>query len=298
MDWKTAGIVTVLIIFGFLFLTMSMQGPYALSANAGAIIEIIVAVTIIVVVLYAVNYFFFTHKAMDYPATVKRELDKACTINRNVFVDTLEVAGDRDYQGHVLGNVNGTMRLFYKVTNDAKWLKQRMQEFGEEEKVDVDGKVIKSPLPNDLFEVQDTVFRVKEGGIMNLLKPAYLVRGIGDAYEYLKDKNGNFAKNEDGTQKRRHRPDMIQHTALTGHVKLICSSITYIGEYWYPNTSRSSLIPMQTQMADVDVKFGFVMASLLGDVVDKATDINSAHRFMLDQKDLIQPAKPSPSPQG
>lgn len=308
MDTKTMVVAVILVIFAFLALIMATQGPYALGASMMSIIYLLIAFGVIGLIAYVIIYLFFTYRSPAYPALVKKDIADAAKMSRNPYVDTLEIGGDTSYQGHELGKVIGTLKLYYNVTNDENWLRQRFsqtyQETQElvkksqsEEQTPVGEKAQqKVPLPKDILGIQDTVFIFRKPGILGLFSAPIYLRAIGDAWEYIKTKNGkDFEKDEDGKVKTKPRRDMIQHSDLSGTVRLWCNSIVKIGDYWYPNTSRSSLIPMQTQLADVDVKFGFTMLGVLGEVTDKATDINSTYKVMMDQKKLLEPAKPAPT---
>lgn len=295
MDKNTLILAVVGLIIAFLVIIMTTQGPYALAANFQYIVYLILIGVGITVLLYAYSYLTAKHPP-NYPALVKADIKMAAKMSRNPFVDKLIIQGDTSYQGHTLGRVTGTLKLPYTVTNDKKWLRERTQQADTANKT-ADEIPRDIPLPKDLFAIEDTVFVIKEDGIGNILKPEYMVRAIGAAWQYVKGKNGELVKEKDGTLKRIPRPDMIQHSDLTGTVRLICNSVLPIGEYIYPNTSTTSTFPEQTQLADVDKKFGFTMMSVLGDAVDKAKNINSGFQMELDRKGLIDPTRPSPNVQ-
>jgi hypothetical protein len=298
MDMKTMIILGMVVIFAFLFAIMVYEGPMALVNNTMSIISILIVVGFLLTVGYIVLK-VLTPKPPDIPKEARKEVYESARVSANPFIvnHKLWIKGDEDYQGHPFGTIVGSTRVKYIITDDEDWITNHTSS---------DDRYQLRIESNHLYEIEETVFFVKEFGAGRALSPPLDVRATGKSWKIVWDEKNKVIYKipqdgkchpEFGVFGKDRQANMIQHSPLAGDVFLKCNSLNLIDGIFYPNTIAGSTIPEQTRLASVDRKYGMIVLKIMGDINDKAMDANAAYKMTMDGKGLLDSgATPAPPP--
>ena len=241
-------IVAFLLILGTVFFGIRSVGRIIIF-----IVGLLLVLSIIGIVFWAVWYLFIKKQKFDATYQNKKRLISAGRISKPESVNDIYLSGDRGHSRVRIGKIVGYCRI--KVM---KKIIDYDQETGEPQYKIVDGKKYEK---HTLVEEEQDVFIVERGGLISKLFGEPMVIRV--------------------------RPD--EHDQLVGDVSLNGFSLTPISEYYYLHQDYLDVRKTDYSiLKEGERTISHEMMKDFKEITDKAIGLDSDHKKQIENKNLYE----------